>query len=133
MFFNPSAFRKERGMLKAELDLAENSLCQGRTTQFSVWKHPTIGHSNHQTCLIISAVTQSVSMEKLQQPRFDIQCLTAEPAKAQRCKAQREVVDSSLDVVLSNVSVNPALRESLTPGAPPCALYLPVKIPMKAE
>lgn len=72
-------------------------------------------------------------MEKLQPPRFEIQHLTAEPAKAQRCKAQREIIDSSLDEVLSNVSVNPALGESVTPGAPPCALYLPVKIPMKAE
>lgn len=65
-------------------------------------------------------------MEKQQPPRFDIQRLTAEPAKAQTRKAQREITDSSLDVVLSNAIVNPVLGESLTPGALPSALYLPV-------
>jgi len=44
-------------------------------------------------------------MEKQQPPRFDIQRLTAEPAKAQTHKAQREITDSSLDVVLSNARV----------------------------
>lgn len=72
-------------------------------------------------------------MEKPQPPRFDIQHLTAEPAKAQTCKAQRGITDSSLDGVLSSARVNPVLGESLTLGALPSALYLPVKIQMKAE
>lgn len=72
-------------------------------------------------------------MEKQQPPRFDIQHLTAEPARAQTHKAPREITDSSLDMVLSNARVKPALGKSLTSGALPCALYLPVKIPMKAE
>lgn len=125
--------KKARGMTKVERISAENSVCQGRTIQFTVWKHPTIGHSNCQTCLIISAITQSVSMEKQQPPRFDIQRLTAEPAKAQTHKAQREITDKSLDVVLSNARGNPALGKSPTPGVLRCAFYLPVKFPMKAE
>lgn len=120
-------------MTKAEQISAKNSGCQGRTIQFTVWKHPAIGHRNKQTCLIIFAISQSVSMEKQQPPRFDIQCLTAEPTKAQTHKAQREITDSSLDVGLSNAGVNPALGKRPTPGVLLCAFYLPVKFPMKAE
>lgn len=72
-------------------------------------------------------------MEKQQPPRLDIQRLTAEPAKAQTHKAHREITDSSLDVVLSNARVNPALGKSPTPGLLLCAFYLPVQFPMKAE
>lgn len=120
-------------MTKVEQISAKNSVCLGRTIQVTVWKHPTIGHSNQQTCLIIAAISQSVSMEKQQPPWFDIQRLTAEPAKAQTHKAQREITDSSLDVVLSNAGLNPALRKGPTPGVLLCAFYLPVKFPMKAE
>lgn len=72
-------------------------------------------------------------MEKQQPARFDIQRLTAEPAKAQTHKAQREITDSSLDVGLSNARVNPALGKSPTPGVLLCAFYLPAKFPAKAE
>lgn len=117
-------------MTKVEQISAKNSVCQGRTIQFTVWMHPTIGHSNQQMCLIISAVSQSVSMEKQQPPRFDIQRLTAEPAKAQTHKAPREITGSSLDMVLSNARVNPALGKSPTPGVLLCIFYYQL---MKAE